>query len=293
MAWIGIIQLILWHGFKINFINQQPGRISGFCYEPSYYVTYMIMGFVSFAYMLIKKNYSVFSYRELKHNFRMVALAMLLSTSRMGFIMMFLWYCVALWLDERDRGIFSFKKLLKIFRLMIFGVIMFFVLLVMQFVYNLDFLGGLGFEGHASHSRDDRLRGQMANINLFLKSPLIGYSLGGVDPANVQAMGRRSYNMEHGTTINVWAEMLAASGIIGIIPLILYFFELLFSRGSPDKNKCQVMKALQWGLFFGMLILGMNQNILRPYFWWHIAILSACYKHNRKTFLESCKIKKL
>ena len=96
----------------------------------------------------------------------MVALAMLLSTSRMGFIMMFLWYCVALWLDERDRGIFSFKKLLKFFRLMIFGVIMFFVLLVMQFVYNTDLLGGLGFEGHASHSRDDRFRGQMANINL-------------------------------------------------------------------------------------------------------------------------------
>ena len=78
----------------------------------------------------------------------------------------------------------------------------------------------------------------------------------------------------------VTAEVLAASGIFGFVAFVTYFWTLLsvpIRRRFFDKEMGVVVKSLAWSLLFMFAILQFNQNILRLYLWFHIALLSATF----------------
>jgi glycerol-3-phosphate acyltransferase PlsY len=80
----------------------------------------------------------------------------------------------------------------------------------------------------------------------------------------------------------VFAEVLAASGIIGVIPFIVYIWRitvapLKLAAKTRDVNLKNLLLGLGYALIIELMILQFNQNILRLYLWLHISILSATY----------------
>ena len=116
-------------------------------------------------------------------------------------------------------------------------------------------------------------------INIFMENPLLGYSLGGVDPI-LSARQNSNYLLGDNGRGNLLGEILVGNGIIGLIPFIEYMFVLVFGRkGNRSSSKPCVYKALIWAFIFEMGILCLNQNILRVYVWCLISVLSAVEYH--------------
>ncbi|MCD7728667.1 MAG: O-antigen ligase family protein [Clostridia bacterium] len=289
MAVIGLMQVILQYA-GINFFVTQVNdmhRANGFSYEPSYYVTYMLMGWCICMYLFEKGNFSIFPKRRLAVFTLLITVAMVLSTSRMGWIMMVLYIGVRLLvnLNRLFVGRITIWKIILI--ALIFLIIAAFILVVYG-IYTqnetvLLYLNGLGLGGTSAHSSSTRINGLLNTLNVFLNNPIIGVSLGGVDPAICyEIFGWETY--ENGSGVCVFAEVLAAFGVFGFVFFMIYLYKLIFGyRKIKCKNKQQkqVMASYAIALVFILIILQMNQNILRPVLWAHIAILSAIYSIER------------
>lgn len=291
LSWVGLIQMVLGL-FGISFFVAQwwsvgIPRLNGFSYEPSYYSTYLLPGWVFVMYQL-ENGSSIFSSKTLKRYMIVISLALLLSTSRMG------WVCMALWILFR---VFSFaynlsvghlkkKKVQFLFLSLLFLAIGggFFVVVTKRI--DLTFLlNGLGLLGTSAHSRDGRIFSMMRAVMVFLKSPFIGYSLGGVDPAVAQAYNVHFYN---GITSCVWVEVLVASGVIGIVFFIRWMWQLMVvsMRRAAKGFLEQEVKALFWAVVFECIILTFNQNVLRIYFWVLLAVVNTVYRLARQKSTE-------
>jgi hypothetical protein len=121
-------------------------------------------------------------------------------------------------------------------------------------------------------------------LAVFLEHPLIGRSLGGVSSAIADLQGEKIQSFEASKDfegMSVFAEALAASGVIGIIPflafLITTFAKPLRLARVASPFYSGLLFALVRSLFFAWMILQFNQNMLRPYLWTHLAILATVY----------------
>jgi len=156
------------------------------------------------------------------------------------------------------------------------------------------FAGGTGLYGTPSHSLTGRESRIWATLDLVKNSPFIGYSLGGVATALGESEGTNITSSEGAKAhegMSVFAEVLAASGVIGFIPFIVYMCTLFvaplrLSRGCPEPYRT-VLIGLVWALAIEIIMLQLNQNILRPYLWFHIAMLSAAYAVVREHLLRN------
>lgn len=261
-------------------------RINGFSYEPSFFSTYLLMGWVVCAYLLESKA-TLFARTHLQFYFFIISLSIVLSSSRMGILMMLIWYTQypLRFIGRLANGYFH-KQFARI-SLILFGMA---VLLIGFVIYVVGFdeisflFSGLGIFGGASHSADIRKDSMMDTFSLFMNSPFVGYSLGGIGPAIAEMHGVTNINFEvvkeyEGNSIFV--EVLSASGIFGVIPFVMFVLHivrkpfLLARRLTSEQSK--ILVALTLSLIFEFAILQFNQVILRPYLWMHIAVLAACY----------------
>lgn len=271
-------------------------RVNGFSYEPSYFATYLITGWVLVTYLFEKKTVYV-NKKLLVFTVSLTTLALILSSSRMGYIVMFLWL-----LRYPLKYILSLKKV-KWDRkqyLYLISVIIGILLLVLIVIFTIDFskfrflIEGLGIGGTAAHSSSTRVHFLINTLRTFIESPIIGYSLGGIAPAigdlfNVTVTNQELANAYEG--MNITAEVLAASGIIGFFFFLIYFGSILIkplwlSKLIKDNELKKVLIGSVYGLFFILIILQFNQNILRPYVWLHIAIMSSLYYVAKNKFQE-------
>jgi hypothetical protein len=108
--------------------------------------------------------------------------------------------------------------------------------------------------------------------------------LGGVSAAIADLQGEKVNSFEASKNfegMSVFAEALAASGIIGIIPFVWFLVTTILKPvrlarlASPFYSV--LLRALVRSLVFAWAILQFNQNMLRPYLWVHIAILVTVY----------------
>lgn len=287
---LGLLQFVLYL-IGINFFiaqvwNDKLARINGFCYEPSYYATYLIMGFVLYSYLFKQKNESLFSLKVLKRDLIIITLALILSSSRMGWLVMSLWIILVIFEEYGKLFINKLTKkkmifLIFIIPLLVTGITVIYYIFIREKIDLTFFLQGLGIKGTSSHSSSERINRLIRCIEIFKENPFLGYSLGGVDPAIAKYLGIPYSTLNNGEGGSIIGELLVACGLIGIIPLINYFKILVFKS-----IKCkEEYTGLAWAFCFELLILCFNQNILRPYFWWHIAILSAAIS-NFKFLIE-------
>lgn len=261
-------------------------RINGFSYEPSYFATYLVMGWVVCMYLL-KHRSSLMGRQQLWFISAFIALAIVLSSSRMGWIVMALWFAQypALFFIRLLKG--RLHKRFFIYSIIIFSIV---ALMVssMLFVLGKDriafLLAGIGLMGESAHSVVERSQNLADVFAIFLKSPVIGYSLGGLSSAIGNLHGVDVSDLELAKLYEgnaVFPQVLAASGIVGFIPFMLYVILLiqkpyrLARKAFLEQSK--LLRAMVWALIFEFLILQLNQNILRVYLWMHIAILSALY----------------
>ncbi len=285
-VWIAVFGLVQFSLFAVGinlFVVQhwtaRFARINGFCYEPSYFSTYLLPGFVIFAYLFEKKNSDILSLKEIKIGLLIISVALILSTSRMGWLMMILWIAIRIiiYLAQFVRSGIS-KKKIKTF----FALILLMSLLIIGFVYiltskELNFLlNGLGIAGTANHSSGPRINALITCLQIFRESPIFGVSLGGVDAQVAQFNNIEYVTGNNGSGTSIIGELLVANGIIGLIPFVAYMIKIIFGdHKSRSVYNSQVVKALRWGLVFELAILCFNQNILRVYLWSLIAVLSA------------------
>lgn len=156
-------------------------------------------------------------------------------------------------------------------------------------VYKADHLmrflaGGTGLFGTPAHSTAGRSDRMFETLAVVRKSPFVGYSLGGVAAAIAESHGETVTTQEgakNREAVSVFLEVLAASGVIGFVPFVAYILTLFIkpaglARLSEDQYRA-ILTALLWALAMEFLVLQFNQNILRPYLWFHIAVLSATY----------------
>jgi len=96
----------------------------------------------------------------------------------------------------------------------------------------------------------------------------------------------------------VFTEVLAASGLIGIIPFITYIILVIWkplelSTRIREHSDSTLLRSLVYSFLAVLLILQFNQNILRLYFWLHLAILSVVYGTTKSDLLRQSEDEQL
>lgn len=263
-------------------------RVNGFSYEPSYYATYLLIGWVMFRILFKYNKLFIENKKTIIFGLIVTTIAIILSTSRMGIIMLLLFeisnfiYNFIKTLIDRKYKVFFTYLLITICSIL---VIIISIYLIDKYVFDLNFLlNGTGLNETSAYSILDRFQGAIDVLKVFQKSPFIGYGLGGIytEVANLYDISDFSNIQDIGLTFCVFAEALAASGIIGFIFLLIYFWNLFYKpikeRLKLRNNKYKIcLIALAIALVFELIILQFNQNILRQYLWIHIGIIVLFY----------------
>ncbi|MDE3105625.1 MAG: hypothetical protein KGK08_10660 [Acidobacteriota bacterium] len=267
-------------------------RINGFSYEPSYFATYMLLGWVMLL-DLIQRKHPRYSTRPWRMVFALESIVMILSSSRSAWIFMSL-ECVVRFGPAAMRRIWIHVQRLRYgrWRLSKLQLLAVPVLVLLAFItphlgqivqdYDLLFLlQGTGIGGTAAHSVSDRSNGVLYALRVFLHNPLLGCSLGGVSGNIAQLQGTIPKSIEDSKLYEataIFPEVLAASGLIGFIPFCIFVYQTTwlplrrsaFIRGLPFSME---LHALARAMIFEWLILQASQNILRPYVWLHITVV--------------------
>lgn len=291
----GIVQFLLpFIGINPPLVQQWwiPGqliRANGFSYEPSYYATYLLIGWVMFRMLFKYNKLFIENKKSIILGLIVTTIAIILSTSRMGIIMLVLFelcnfaYNFLKTLIEKNYKSF-FIYLLAII-CSILGICLI-IYMIDKYLIDLNFLlNGTGLNSAPAHSFLDRFKGAIDVFIVFTKSPLLGYGYGGVytEVALLNNMNVFNGNIQDlGGTFCIFAEALAASGIIGFIFLIIYFILICLKpiiKSFKLKNEQEkiFLISLSISLIFEILILQFNQNILRLYLWVHMALISLFY----------------
>lgn len=294
MSFLGLFQWALGLIGKNFFLTQATfnltkiPRINGFTYEPSYYSTYLLPGWI-FVMYLWENGSHLFSAKKIKQYAIIISLALFLSTSRMGWIFMILWlgFRGIVVLRESMKGWIARRKLGYIGLIVIglIGVLITGVILIQS--NGIDFIvAGLGIGGSSAHSSFARTTEMVKTLYLFLKSPFLGYGLGGVPVRYCEV-----YNIpfDSGASMCVWVELLVASGIVGIIPFVIWFYRIisgLNSKRIKETDRFKECRALLYAVFFECMILAMNQNILRIYFWTLLAVATVAITQYRRVWVK-------
>jgi hypothetical protein len=149
------------------------------------------------------------------------------------------------------------------------------------------FLAGTGIGHQAAHSLNDRTAATAETVAAFKEHPFVGRSLGGV-PIYIAS--------RHGVVINtvdqarmfwgfpVLLDVLVASGIFGFIPFLFFMYANTFgvlrlAKRHWPQERAKWAHALARAMIFEWLSLMADQNLLRVYLWFHIAIVAAVAYH--------------
>lgn len=268
-------------------------RINGFCYEPSYYATYMVMGWITMLDLRASRA-RITCAQKWKWLTVILGVAMFLSTSRTAWIIMAI--------EGLSRGIpVAYRKLkresaklsvgdLRIQRprlgllvagIALSGVVLAAMLAVASIVDPKIFLSGTGLNHTSSQSVTDRSSRSVDTFEVFLEHPWMGQSLTGVAGRVAELHGHQLISVDD---LRIWwgfpviLEVLAASGIIGFIPFLWFFGAITVGnwgliRGRWPEERAKWLRALVRALVFECIILLGNQNLLRVYLWFHVTMV--------------------
>ncbi len=287
VAVIGILQqgLML---VGVDFFVTQENRVNGFSFEPSFYSTYLLMGWVMCMYLLEQGQNDAMPMKNLVVCFALITLANLCSTSRMGMLFMALyagWRIIWLLIS----GNFKSNKIKKCLviggTLLIVGVVSYLIIgVVTENPTVLYFFRGLGIGGTGNWSSGTRLRSFSQTFEVFLNQPVFGTSLGGTDAAVAELIGAEMTSEDTGSfSICVLLEVFVAWGALGGILFLVWLFRMSFAEfrsvsNNLNKGQKDLLRCVIYAMLFEILILCLNQNILRPPLWGHFAVLSAMYQ---------------
>jgi hypothetical protein len=301
IAVFGMVQFVLpLLGYESPLVTQWwikdiLARVNGFSYEPSYFGTYLLIGFVFVAALRRGKSRLV-SRRAVLIAYVLSGIGIVISSSRMAIVFFFidlLLYSLTPW-PRFLRDLIQMRIVLRTARAlapsvlltsMLAGVLLLGVTLLYNYpVLALMFLNGTGISDTAAHSVVQRESALTDTLAVFAEHPIVGRSLGGVSLAIAGLHGHSVRTFDDSKQfegMNIFAEALAASGIIGILPFVWFVVATirkpLRMAGLVAREYSVLLRALVRSLIFAWAILQFNQNMLRPYLWVHIALLATAY----------------
>jgi hypothetical protein len=270
-------------------------RVNGFSYEPSYFATYLLIGFV-FVGSLRRAKSNLLPSKALLAIYWLVLIAIVLSSSRMGIIFLLAEIFLSQFGPWREvlKDFFRFEVVPSKLRLLIPSLLSITVIVTITAgalnalennpALMLMFLNGTGISNTAAHSVMERENSFEDTLRVFVEHPLVGQSLGGVSSAIGDLYGDKVQSFEESKDfegMNVFAEVLAASGVVGVIPFVFFLVAairrpLKLARTARPFDT-SLLRSLVRSLVFAWAILQFNQNLLRPYLWIHLAILATVY----------------
>jgi hypothetical protein len=270
-------------------------RISAFSYEPSYFATYMFLGYATLVDLRISRA-KILASRPLRWGTGLVVAVLILSSSKTA------WLCILLDAAVRlaprfGRGVRTFASGLRAGYLVLplprrrtivyaaLSIVVALVLAVGAIMILPDpyiLLSGTGLAGTAAHSYVNRNDAVFATLNIVLKSPLIGRSMGGV-PVAIAAQGgivvtTVAQARDH-WGFPVLLDVFAGSGLFGFIPFALFLWANTFGAYRLARTYMP-LEAAKWlravaraSILEWVLLLG-DQNLFRVYLWCHIGMVT-------------------
>lgn len=292
IAYLGLAQFflgVLGFDFYVEqwWIENKLPRVNGFSYEPSYFATYLIIGWTMF-FVLIVQQSSIIRRLLMKFCFFIISLALLLSSSRLGiFFMGAVIVAFSFWVMTKSFLTLSIPRSYIYFLcfslLLFFGAFVYAVpLVISKYSFLLD---GTGLAGRAAHSTV-RFETMSNMVAIILKEPFVGTSLGGIPSAIAKQSGLEIKSIVEAKDfegINVFLEVFVASGLVGFCFFFMFLTKLIMSSFSLLRAKVfsaeivAISAALLFSFIVELSILCFNQNILRIYVWLHIAMINAYY----------------
>lgn len=267
----------------VQFWKTNLPRINGFSAEPSYFATYLSIGWNLMFYLIVNKvKISKFQIPI----FTIITISIILSSSRTGILICSvssLLYFIYKNFTFLKSGFLN-RKILIIFS----SILMFFFSTIAYIYVNFDkykfLFNGLGLFGTASHSSKGRLNGISNTFEVFLNNPIWGVGLGGVASGIAENKGITISNQLEAKQFEgagAQIEVLAASGIIGFIFFVIFMFlnfylstklsSQLKSKGFYDESK--IIKSIIYSFIMLNIALSVVPNILRPYYWLTLGVL--------------------
>jgi hypothetical protein len=268
-------------------------RINGFSYEPSYFASYILMGWIMLLDLRASKA-KITATRRWKWIAILMGTSLLLSTSRAAWLMMLL--------EGAMRGI---PRILSVYRLrlsrfstgdmrilrpriyllvaalLLMGMAVKGAILISSVVDPNLFLNGTGINNTASHSVTDRTEHASETLDVFRENPWMGQGFAGVSQRIAKPHGHSIDSMEdiklfRGSPVII--EVLAASGVIGVLPFLWFMgansvgnFRLIHRRWPDERAKW--LRSLVRALIFEFIVLIQAQNLLRLYFWFQVTMV--------------------
>jgi O-antigen ligase len=296
LSWFGLIQLLL--GLRgIDLLVQEwwiPGRlprVSGLSYEPSYYATYLIPGWV-FSAFLVETKAALPKPRLVWTCLISTTLALVFSTSRMGWLMMILWILfrgLARTLRALLRGVVGRRSLVGTWSTVLAAVLVGTLLVqygnqVAASVRGGIFLfQGVGLFGESSSSSTSRLDDFESTWTAFKERPVIGSGIGALPVEIAGQADEEVVSIEEAKAhegMSVLVELLASTGLIGGFLTLAFAVTVVLSyrhgwsvASPPHRN---ILSGVAWGVVWILLILQFNQNFLRIYLFVDLAVLVCC-----------------
>ena len=281
-----VSQLVLsWFGIYDPLATQRVGMLArgqGWTYEPSYYALYMT------AYVMFRNALAIFQSNS-GSSFKLLGInGFLLASTSTGVIFSYPVFCIvglgiALLRPIRRLASYAKRRILKFIAICcaLGGVLSLlfwehFVLSFFKFFY-------FGFMTHASFAaRWDRA---VACLDLFFEHPWLGLGVGGVGPylfANHSFYDTNPISLQEIESFdptNVFTEMLASLGVVGLIGFLMlaFIFCRSFKRAITGPQISEPDKIVAVALFISLLlvifVLQFNQGLFRPYIWIHMGIV--------------------
>jgi hypothetical protein len=297
VAIIGLLQLFLTFAgieFYLSYYFQSGiPRIHAFSYEPSYFSTYLIIPWI-FHFYLYFSNMNDLK-KKVKNRFSILLLTgvLLLSFSRMGILFMLVALCIKL-AQIILPAIRKLRIKKKEFYFIGFMSVGFFILIGIAIRFSKIFISvfeGLPFFSRYAHSASIRIDDLLDTWRIFENSPWTGYSLGGIAPAIARLNGYGSLTQEvvkEYEGMSILLEVLAASGIVGFLFFMIFLSKIIFSGRIMKKqilncyannlnNHLSCHRMLIIALIAQLLLLCLNQNILRNYLWIHVGMINLSF----------------
>ncbi len=268
-------------------------RINGFNYEPSYFATYLIIGWVMVVELRASRA-AITASRRWFWFLILLSVILFLSTSKTAWLLMIAEVIARLipgvvrhikrqtarllqgsWVVNLPRPRFI-AALLTIVAFLAASMIV-----ASRFVDLNIFLAGTGINGTAAHSLNDRINGFASTLQVIEGHFWIGRSLGGVPATIAQLHGhqlRTLADLRAFWGFPVPLDVFAASGFWGFLPFLWFFLAITVGerkliREHLQDDRAKWLRALIRGLVFEWLALCADQNLLRVYLWFHFTMI--------------------
>lgn len=294
VALFGFIQFILYpFGIDLLVMQKWPtlglARINGFSFEPSYFGTYLLIGWSILFHLFVQRQY-VFNKNLQTFFLIFTSLVIILSSSRMTIIVLMLAVFVHLAKGLLTELYFGRVKYWKFFVLVIGVTSIGTAIVYFSFHHSalIELLQGTGIGGTASHSSSERSTQMIETWKAFKNSPFFGHSFGGVDIMTSLVHNNGDLNLVRSsdyTGMNIFLEQLVSAGLL-FYPFFIIYLYLTFKKcielkktliNANYKLEAAIISSLITALLFELIILCLNQGILRSYLWILIAVLNFYY----------------